>query len=359
MMHAITRRISLLLVLAASLWAGPAKAEPLAKEYVGVWLIQAYSYDGSTKFSHCTMRAEYDDGISLIFYLDDEYYWGIRLVGEAWRLKEGDKYDVLIGVDNDKPKRYVAEASAADWVHIEIDGSSGMFDRLRDGRKLYIDTSGQLFTFGLNGTSKGLLALFDCVDKRMRSASKTNPFTNPSDGGKVGTDANPFDPAGGTYGPASDGYRIEAQHMMKNLLQRTQITDYVLADSSELTSDTAQFAAAWTNERDLIGGLFVIPEGEKSEAERILGAMAKSKAGDCAGKFVAKTDMEARAHGAYMPRAYAGCSDGGRSTMMYFSAFQRRQGGFYVVFTMTTEGNSPNAAAEMDDRLREAAYALQ
>ncbi len=53
-----------------------ARADLLDKHYEGVWLIEAFTFDDNREFSHCTMSASYDDGVSLIFYLDNEFYWG-------------------------------------------------------------------------------------------------------------------------------------------------------------------------------------------------------------------------------------------------------------------------------------------
>ena len=45
--------------------------------------------------------------------------------------------------------------------------------------------------------------------------------------------------------------------------------------------------------------------------------------------------------------------------MKYLFAFQRKQGGFYIFYTATVPGGPASTAAEMDERLREAAYRME
>ncbi|WP_374653271.1 hypothetical protein [Dongia sp.] len=346
-------------ILAASIGGVvTARADLLDKHYEGVWLIEAFTFDDNTAFSHCTMSASYDDGVSLIFYLDNEFYWAIRLVGKGWRLKSGDEYDVQVTVDDAKPTRLVAEVSDTRWVHIAVEGNDRLFDQLRAGRMLYIDTSAELMSFNLQGTSRGLLALFDCVDRRVRTASQTNPF-EPSSASKdslgensASTSENPFaqDHAGKVGGQA------EANDITARLLQRAGIANYQVKDGSP---DPLGYSTIWRNGKGVVGALLVVTEGGREDAEESIGAMMNGTREECAGKFVSNLDASVRMHGAYMPHAYAGCSDGGKSVMMYLSAFQRRQGGYYVFFTATVPGGPAGMAAELDERIREAAYALQ
>ena len=87
--------------------------------------------------------------------------------------------------------------------------------------------------------------------------------------------------------------------------------------------------------------------------------MMQGSGEDCAGRFVSNLDASVRMHGSYMPRAYSGCSDGSQSIMKYLFAFQRRQGGYYLFYTATVPGGPASTAAEMDERIREAAYQTQ
>lgn len=350
-------------ILAASIRGGAtAHADLLDKHYEGVWLIEAFTFDDDTAFSHCTMSASYDDGVSLIFYLDNQFYWAIRLVGKSWRLKSGDKYDVQLTVDDAKPTRLVAEVSDTRWVHIAVDGNGRLFDQLRAGRMLYIDTAAELLSFNLQGTSRGLLALFDCVDRRVRAASRTNPF-EPSSAGQdsAGLSANPFDPASGPAGSGRDDAgkpdsQVEANNTTTKLLQGAGVADYQIKEGLD---NVVGSSTVWRNGKGVVGALLVVTEGGREDAEASLSAMMEGTREDCRGKFVSNLDASVRLHGAYMPRAYAGCSDGGKSVMMYLSAFQRRQGGYYVFFTATVPGGPSSMAAEIDERIREVAYQME
>ena len=345
--------LSAVAIIAASIGGGrAARADLLDKHFEGVWLIEAFTFDDNTAFSHCTMSASYDDGVSLIFYLDNEFYWGIRLVGKSWRLKSGDEYDVQVTVDDAKPTRLVAEVSDTRWVHIAVEGNDRLFDQMRTGRMLYIDTSAELMSFNLQGTSRGLLALFDCVDRRVRTATHTNPFEPSS----ASTGENPFAQESAQDHAGKVGGQAEANDITARLLQRAGIANYQVKDGSP---DPLGFSTIWRNGKGVIGALLVVTEGGREDAEESLGAMMDGTREDCAGKFVSNLDASVRMHGAYMPRAYAGCSDGGKSVMMYLSAFQRRQGGYYVFFTATVPGGPASMAAELDERIREAAYQLQ
>ncbi len=359
--------VSIVLVSGSLTCFGPAvaKAKRLEKEYVGVWLIEAYTNHDETAFNHCAMSGTYDDGVSLVFFLDRDFYWAIGLTHEKWKLRIGDKYDVEIHVDKGKAARFVAEVFDEKLVDISMNDRNELFDKLREGRMLYIDTPGSSFSFGLNGTSRGLAALYDCVDRRMRVASQTNPFRAPSaDQDATASNTNPFGQATSQKDTSqSDAnqakYKVEAERIMTSLLRQAQLDGYKMADTSTLLDKLEKFTVVWKDGAGLMGGLVVIPQGEKEAAERLLNSFAQDKEKNCRGKFVGKTDMAARVQGAYMPHAYAGCSDGGNSSMIYISAFQRRQGGFYLMFTGSLQGRSPSAAAEADERLRQAALHIQ
>ncbi|WP_368413170.1 hypothetical protein [Dongia sp.] len=224
----------------------PASADLLDKHYEGVWLVEAFTFDNNTAFSHCTMSASYDDGASLIFYLDNEFYWGIRLVGESWRLKSGDEYDVKLTVDDAKPTRLVAEVSDTRWVHISVKGNDRLFDQLRAGHMLYIETSAQLLSFNLQGTSRALLALFDCVDRRVRTASRTNPFEP----------ASTLEDSGQDHGGNAD-YQAEANDMTNRLLQRAGIAGFQIKAGVD---EIAGFSTIWRNGKGIVGALLSSPK---------------------------------------------------------------------------------------------------
>lgn len=224
----------------------PARADLLDKHYEGVWLVEAFTFDNNTAFSHCTMSASYDDGASLIFYLDNEFYWGIRLVGESWRLKSGDEYDVKLTVDDAKPTRLVAEVSDTRWVHISVKGNDRLFDQLRAGHMLYIETSAQLLSFNLQGTSRALLALFDCVDRRVRTASRTNPFEP----------ASTLEDSGQDHGGNAD-YQAEANDMTNRLLQRAGIAGFQIKAGVD---EIAGFSTIWRNGKGIVGALLSSPK---------------------------------------------------------------------------------------------------
>lgn len=342
---------------------GVAAAKRLEQYYVGVWSIEAYSEEDAADFSHCTMSAEYSGGVDLHFYLGRDYGWGIGLVSENWRLTPGDKYDIVLSIDNGRRLRLSAEAVDPEYVYVAIDGDEDVFNRFRQGKSLVVDAAGDTFQFGLNGTSRGLVSLYDCVEQHVREAqadNKTNPFApssrNESEGGNA--DTGNANAGSDDWSNVQGDYRDEGQRMMANLLSGAGIADYQILPSTEISDAMDGFATVWQGD-GVIGGLFVIPEGERESAERILTKMAKSHGDNCAGKFAANVETSARVHGAYMPRAYAGCSDGAGSSIIYFSAFQRRQGGFYVFFTAAPNGGSPNAATDADARIREAAYEVQ
>lgn len=338
-----------------------AQARKLEKEEVGVWLVEAYTNRDGTDFDHCTMSAIYDD-TALIFYIDRDFYWAIGLANDKWKLTKGDEYNVDIHVDKGKVARRVARVRDTDWVDIDMGNSDDLFEDLRRGETLHIDTPGRGFSFNLVGTFQGLSALYDCVDRHTREAYQANPFAGPpsadaAQSAPPSSDAIDQSTSGNNVGEAAGrDYRIEAERMLEALLQTARVSDYTLVKSTDSAEGYDRFAAVWRGSTKLFGVLYVVPNEEEGLAERTLTAIANSQRETCAGKFVAKTDMLVRMQGIYMPRAYGGCSDGGNSTMLYASAFQRRQGGFYVFLTVSSEGGSPNDVADIDERLRQAAY---
>ncbi len=205
-------------------------------------------------------------------------------------------------------------------------------DQLRAGRMLYIDTSAELMTFNLQGTSRGSARFV-----RLCRSARTNGFPAATRSNRhrqttlrPALSVNPFDPASASRMRDRDyaGDQAEANDVTVRLLQRAGITEYQIKDG---LPDPLGFSTIWRNGKGVIGALLVMTEGGREDAEESLGAMMNGTRDDCAGKFVSNLDASAqdvrRLHAARLCRA---AGDGGKSIMTYLSAFQRRQGGYYA-----------------------------
>jgi len=149
---------------------------------VGNWSGTAYSAPGSQALDNCAAQVLYKNGLTLGFWVDHNYQWGMFLVDPDWKLTAGVSYPITYSIDRSRPAAANADASSRTTVLISLPADQGLFRQFEDGSGLTIVAAEKSFEFYLTDTSQLLPKLIDCVDYYMRAASAPNspdPNANP------------------------------------------------------------------------------------------------------------------------------------------------------------------------------------
>src|SRR2546423_7894751 len=105
-MRFVVRVLGLIICAAVpALAAGPraASADTLYEFPVGTWSAGAYSKQSSRQFNHCAAAANYNSGITMLFSVSRSYAWSMSFANRAWRLTQGQTYDIAFTVDQTPP----------------------------------------------------------------------------------------------------------------------------------------------------------------------------------------------------------------------------------------------------------------
>lgn len=183
-------------VLVSSGFAGAeADAKVMYNFQTGPWKAGAYSSNRTGEFSHCAASARYKSGITLVFSVNKAYQWKMSFAKSSWRLTKGNSYPIRYRIDRRNVFRSRAVALNPKMAIMPLPGK-GLFNQMRRGRKLYVQTKKDVLTFNLNGSSRMLASLVRCVKKN--NTIDRDPF------GDTGT-SDPFGDAGAAADPFGEG----------------------------------------------------------------------------------------------------------------------------------------------------------
>ena len=148
--------------------SGPAAAEgPLRSFYVGEWRAGAYTSDTTGQFSHCAAWAPYKSGISFFVSIDRDFNWRLAFSHPRWQLRQGQTIPFSLLFDGAGPVRVEGRATSRDLLMINMPTQSVLIRAFREARLMEAYAMGERFAFRLDGTSRLMPALVDCVKTSM------------------------------------------------------------------------------------------------------------------------------------------------------------------------------------------------
>ena len=144
--------------------AGHAMAEgPQRVFYVGEWRAGVYTNDRSGQFSHCAAWAPYKSGISFFVSIDRDFNWRLAFSHPRWQFRQGQAIPFRLLFDGAGPVRVDGTATSRDLLMINMPDHSVLIRAFREARLMEAYAMGERFAFRLDGTSRLLPALVDCV----------------------------------------------------------------------------------------------------------------------------------------------------------------------------------------------------
>jgi hypothetical protein len=288
------KRLAAAAALALLLGVAPAAARDDFQS--GVWAGRAHPPNGGP-FTHCTINAEYQNGISLTFFITRDYRFGIYMFSAAWSLTKGDSYDVAYAVDGGRRSAAKARAVTGNGVMIDLSAARGVFDQLKAGAVLLIEAAGGSFRFDLGGTNAALERLLVCVNRNLQVAGRS-PGGGSVAGGGQGRMTEPAErpqqrretPERRAEGaprrsvPASPEDRARASAFVEKLLLRAELYSFEILSGEKVPPDLRGFDVVWTGYH-VIGMLDIVPQGLYRSIDRVASDTIEGYRQTCQGKL--------------------------------------------------------------------------
>lgn len=172
------------LLMGAMLALGSARAEAQSQTfYVGNWEGWPYYNEYTGAFERCLVAAPYRNNIYLAISIEADFGLKVGMINDNWQIPEGSEFSLRMSVDQRWSKSVTGFATSGDSVFVALGQDYEAFEALQRGRELVIDAARETFRFGLQGSSRALMAAAQCVFERIEVAStdpfssQTNPFT--------------------------------------------------------------------------------------------------------------------------------------------------------------------------------------
>jgi hypothetical protein len=144
---------------------------------VDAWDAAAFANPGTTTLAYCAAAANYQNGITLAFILDNKFEWGIILIDPSWNLTYNASYPIDMAVDRLASGTATASAIGTAEVLISLQPNVALFKDFMDGEHLNLATAGGTYTFNLTNTIEMLPSLVKCVERYSGPIpASANPF---------------------------------------------------------------------------------------------------------------------------------------------------------------------------------------
>ena len=204
----------------------------------GNWTGGSYSDQNTGKFTHCAIVASFLSGDNLMFGITRNGDFGISVANQSWNLQPGDRYPVSIEIDRYTPMAGNAVVVGPSQASVWFSNAYELFQNVRRGRTLRIDTKGGILTCDLTGTSRALQRVSECLFSELdREASRSGATTNPFALYATPEPALPL---------KSDDYRLDRTEMVilaSNVLGEAGISGYRFLPDQERAGAFADLLA--------------------------------------------------------------------------------------------------------------------
>jgi hypothetical protein len=353
----------MILGLALILWGmcGAGAAELIYPFHYGGWDGGAYRYDDTEDFSHCSITADYESGVTLGIGVTSDYKLRIVLVNNEWNLEKGEKYSANIYIDNQYLSAYPAESFDNTIVMIDLGGDANAFEWLRWGRILTIDAGRRTLRFTLTDTYAALAKVSMCVElAHAVGEAGTNPFSGgggsplaralPSpapEAAEPGTEAGPGEPGTGP------GHAAIERELVEFILSAAGIKGPRFLSSAQMRG-MADVAHAWVV-GETLGFVFQSPRGAGTVAAQ-MGDLLAALGEDCGGDFATASKATEGVGRFALKQGFGSCREGDGAATTYVTAVFGDQ--VVTVFGHTGRGGAAETALRSNAGVTDALLAI-
>lgn len=183
--HVLAVVVLVLLVTRDCFAETPPQPRAYEVEELGQWTV--YAFDDDRGFAFCVASAV-QNSITLVFSGTGDGSWRLALRNDAWRLRDGDNYDLQYIIDHEAPVLVTGDAPSTSMVRFDLEGAAAL-EAFKRGNQLSVIAAKRTFRFNLAGAARALGAAHDCVTRHRDNseAAVQDPFSDapPPSGSRI------------------------------------------------------------------------------------------------------------------------------------------------------------------------------
>jgi hypothetical protein len=329
-----------LAIVALGFLGGSARGELLAQFPLnGMWQGGAFSNDNTHQFNACTASAPYLSGISMFVSVNRAYGWSLAFRSEAWNLQKNQQIPLSLTFDGQSPWSGTATAVDANMVIVPMVADSTLIKLFRAAYQLRIDASGRVFVFNLDGTSRLMVGLANCVAARLAIERGEPPPRFNAPPVVVRSVNTPPTPT-----PPSSEYELIAMRLASNLLLETKMPNAHLLAASETPPQLRNRGVVWTSDAG-IGAVMIFPAAiAGKDAQEVTTWLISNDATACKGDFVSGRASEL-VDNTIVARSTTECKDTAGLHVHRFFTLPGPTNSDFIVFEIDRDGKDKPAPA--------------
>ncbi len=351
-------------LLAASMLSVPVSA--MAKlmstfPFFGNWAGGAFDDDQSGKFVRCVASVGYHSwqgDVVMAVAMERHKGWSIGFANQEWNLQPRIQIPLSISFDGQNPWSGSAIALDSHMVTIPMAMDSHLMALFRASYQMIISAEGKAYPFNLDGTSRLMVTLSQCVDTQLAIERGEPP---PRIAPPVTAPVNPLPPP--SPPPQAPQYELIAMRLASNLLLETKLPSAHLLAASETPPQIRGRGVVWTSQGG-IGAVTIFPATSGKDAQQVTTALITNDATACKGDFVSGRASEL-VDNTIVARSTTECRDSAGLHMHRYFTIPAAAGGDFIVFEVDHNGTdkpvpapgSPLSDAQFQAAAVNAAYA--
>jgi hypothetical protein len=315
------------------------------------WAGAAYAWDGTNKFSHCAISAQYRSGITMLFSVSSDYTWRVGWAHQSWNFTKGQTVSLDLFIDGIGPYNLVATATNAGHLALaELPAKAALFDLVRRGYRMTVNAVGNKYEFNLDGTYGALAEVLQCVGQHIQST--TTATSRPPNAPMVDTPK-----PSATSEQVSAEQKLEATKVVANVLAQGDMTGFRLLTAKETTELKSDYInrsdVAWRAD-GIVGTLRILTTKVSLAAAnaQLIGDDAKG----CKGKFASGSTADEKS--ADVLRVFTACEEDGKSYEIRYTLVPVPDGTQYLFATIgvVDKTGTSGKVAKVETILRQAVF---
>lgn len=310
---------------AAAIAAGcvSAQAAQVGSYNVGNWLVGVHTDDTTGRFGSCIGSVNYNSGITMFVAVSRDLQWDLGFSAEHWRFTPGERISLQYRFDRSNWAGTTAEAMSEKLVKMPMPSNGPVAQLFRRGRMMEVNDGNQSFFFNLQGTSRLLLSLVQCVDASVRDEQTVSSNSAPN----ASAPSTSLVPETSRVADIA-ALKLEGTRVLSNFLLAADLGGAEILGEQDFPKELS-FAHAVAITGDTVGFSLVVPASDMTPdalSAQIAGTLSES----CDGKFGTGSTKET-VQTAKLINGFTACEKEGVKSLLQYVVVSRKQGGLYVI----------------------------
>jgi hypothetical protein len=314
--------------------------------FSGSWQGGAFSNNDTNKFAYCIAFANYRSGINMFVAVDRDFGWGLMFQNMAWNMNPGSKIPLIARFDGSGPWTGDAVVVNSHLARIPMAPNSTLIRLFRGARQMTVDAAGQTFFFNLDGTSRLLVELAQCVTTALAVERGEPPPSFAAAPPPQPKPINPTAPApvASTAPGIARNVQLEtemaATRIASNLLLQAKFPNARLLSEDQAPAGLKGRGAVWASDIG-IGAVELLPSTVAKDAQKVASSMVADDSSTCKGDFVSGRSSDL-VDNRIVVKASSLCRDSTGDHSYHYFILQSEVGEF-IVYVLAGTSDADNA----------------